>query len=638
MNNYKSYHSYTINEVVSKLQTQVAGLDTKEAEKRLIQYGENVLPESNRAGVLEIILRQFKNVMAFILFLTIVISVVIQHYTDAIVILFLLLINIVVGFIQEYKAETAISKLKEMVVPLAKVRRNGQVVQIKSSQVVLGDIVILAAGDRVPADGRIVKETYFEINESMLTGESLPIKKSSTQIAESATIAERNNMVYMGTLVTAGHAEVVITETGLFSQLGKIAESITTIKPKPDHFSIKIKELMIRMGYVAAVTAIATFIIGYFVRGFYFTEMLTFTVAALISAIPEGLPVVLTVVTALSANRMAKRNALVRKLSATETLSVVDTIITDKTGTLTTGIMEANYCLFPGDETIYSKSQIFEKKTSVSHKLLDILLLCNDVYFPKNKMVKSEELIGDPTEVAMAYLPLSLGFETRSKKVRDFGFIQSKRLRASIVDSNNERYIYFIGALESVIADSKTYLGSKQTTFKDKLKQKFLDQVQGNFLKKGMRVVGVAYKKLSSGDINNLPSLDDSIFVGAVALYDPPRLESKAAVETAQKAGIKVIMATGDHPDTALAIAIEIGLAGISSHAPVVLGSEIEKLSDAEVLEKVTQTSVFARMTPAAKLKLERVLQKSGRIVAMTGDGVNDAPALMAADIGIAMG
>ena len=639
MKAHKPYHASPITDVMVQLQTQASGLDLQEADKRLKQYGYNILPEKGRKNPLTLFFRQFKNGMVLILFLTIIISIVIHHTTDAIVISILLLINIVVGFIQEFKAEAAISKLKQLLVPLTKVRRNGQVTQIDTNLLVPGDVVVLTAGDRVPADGRVIQESLLEVNESMLTGESLPVAKSSATVSDDANIADRKNMVFMGTLVTAGYAEVVISETGSRSQLGQIAKDITAIKPQVEHFDKKVNELIIQMSIVAVATAGITFIIGYFVREFAFTQMLTFTIAALVSSIPEGLPVVLTVVTALSAHRMAKRHALVRKLSATETLSVVDTIITDKTGTLTTGVMEAKECLFPNNDVYNTTSFRLLLQNRNTIKFLDILLLCNGVHVPNQQRVAFSELIGDPTEVAITYLPLSLGFLSKSKKVYDYGFMQSKRLRVSIVEVGNERFLYVLGAPESLVDLSGTYLDNNESIFSNDHKQSYLSRVKEMFLKKGMRVMGVAYKKLDYNQTSEkLPDLTNLTFVGVVSLYDPPRKETKKAIETAKKAGISVIMATGDHPDTALAIALEVGLIRASDKPSVVLGTEVENLSEKEILDRTSQTVVFARMTPGAKLKLEQILQKSGKTVAMTGDGVNDAPALTAADIGIAMG
>lgn len=639
MKTHKPYHASEINEVIAQLQTQTSGLDIKEVDKRLKQYGYNHLPQKGTKNPLTLFLSQFKNGMVVILFLTIIISLAIDHTTDAIVITILLLINIVVGFIQEYKAEAAISKLKQLLVPLTKVRRAGQVTQIDSKQLVPGDIVVLTAGDRIPADGRLIQASLFEVNESMLTGESLPVAKTTATVSDDAGVADRKNMVFMGTLVTAGNALGVITQTGSNSELGKIAQDITAIKPQVEHFDKKVNELIIQMSMVALVTATVTFIVGYFVREFAFTQMLTFTIAALVSSIPEGLPVVLTVVTALSAHRMAKRHALVRKLSATETLSVVDTIITDKTGTITTGVMEVKECLFPNNTAYTTTTFPLLLQNPNTKKFLDILLRCNGVHIPPHQKVVIGELIGDPTEVAITYVPLLLGYSSKSKKMYDYGFIQSKRLRASIVEAGNEKFLYVVGALESLVEHANTYLDNNESAFSNDHKQSYLAKVKEMFLKKGMRVMGVAYRKLDENQASDkLPDLTNLTFVGAVSLYDPPRSETKKAIETAKKAGIRVIMATGDHPDTALAIALEIGLIQESDTPHVMLGPEVETLSEKDVLERVSKTVVFARMTPGAKLKLEQLLQKSGKTVAMTGDGVNDAPALTAADIGIAMG
>lgn len=642
MHNFSvSFHALTSADSLLKLNTSREGLDAAEAEKRLVHFGKNILSESAKNSKLALLVRQVTNIMTLILVIAIAISLSIGDYLDATVVTVLLAINIVVGFLQEYKAQKAISKLKSLMVPTAKVRRNHQVVQIESSDIVPGDVVLLSAGDRAPADGRILEETLLEVNEGMLTGESLPVKKNSSSFPESTLLADRKNMIFMGTLITAGHSEVVITHTGATTELGKIARDVNEVAPKEEHFDKKVKELTFQMSAIAIALATLTFVIGYFVRGFGFEEIFTFTVAALISSIPEGLPVVLTVVIALSALRMAKKQALVRKLSATETLSVVNTIITDKTGTLTTGIMEARVCLFPNDSRLYDDALLKDAwKNPQVNRLMDMALLCNDVYIPTTKDVRFEDLIGDPTETAFSYLPIKLGFKSGNKKIKDFGFIQNKRLRVSYVEAKSEKYIYVVGATETLINHSSKHLGkrNKLSEFSKSEKDQYLRAVHNEFLKKGMRVVGFGFKKISSDKFpETLPNLTDLCFVGVIAMYDPPRAETKEAIKVAKQAGISIIMATGDHSETALAISKEIGLIS-ETESNVLLGSEIDELAKKELIHKIKNVFVFARMTPHSKLKLMRVLQEQGRIIAMTGDGVNDAPALSAANIGIAMG
>ena len=637
----KDFHSLSATESLTNLNTSLNGITHKESEKRLKQFGKNILQEVGKHGPLALFLRQFANAMVVVLVIAIVISLIIGHTLDALVIAILLAINIVVGFIQEYKAQKAISRLKNLVVPVAKVRREDRVIQVGSNFIVPGDIVLLAAGDRIPADARILKKSLLEVNESMLTGESLPVTKTSSVLPESTSLADRKNMLFMGTFVTSGNAEAVVTQTGINTELGWIAHDIGAIKSQEEHFDKKMKELTIQMSFIALITALSTFAVGYFVRGFQFEEIFIFTVAALVSSIPEGLPVVLTVVMALSAFRMSKRNALVRKLSATETLSVVDTIITDKTGTLTTGIMEAKGCLFPLDEKVYDKAALSTFSDSKqTRKLLDISYNCNDVHIPDKKNILLEELIGDPTEAALVFLPISLNFTSSTVKIQDFGFIQSKRLRVSIVTIKGQNYMYVIGALETLLHHSTNYVNKdgEELPFLKNKKGEFIKNTRHEFLNQGMRVMGLCYKKLDDEyQKNKLPKLDMLTFVGAVALYDPPRAETKNAIAAAKNAGIDVVMATGDHPETAVAIAIEVGLTS-PDKKDVLVGDVIEKMTENEIFKTLEHSRVFARMTPSAKLKLARALQKHGRVIAMTGDGVNDAPALTAADIGISMG
>jgi len=658
-----SFHSEPVEKVLKKLSSGISGLSHKEAKTLLQDFGPNEIPEKKAKHPVLIFLKQFHSVLIYILIAAAAISFFIGHAVDVYVILAVILINAIIGFIQENKAEKSIQALKRMIVPYAKVFREGKLLQVHAKELVPGDIIFLEEGDRIPADARLLEVKNTRTVEASLTGESLPVDKDVKALPEKTGLADRKNMVWMGTFVAGGQAKAVVVSTGIKTAIGKVATSIEKIKKVKGHFEKKTAILARQMGIIAVVCAFIVFLVGFFARGFEFSEIFLFTIASLVAGIPEGLPAVLIIVLAIGAYRMAKRNAIIRTLPATETLGVATVIATDKTGTLTQNTMNVEKIILPGEDEItvsgegWKPSGDFSQKDNIIaplensrlSKLLHIACVCNNARIVKEEDEKYK-IIGDPTEAALVALAEKAGLKKeelleKEKRIDDLPFNPELKYRASLsvlVKEDRKKEIYVIGAPEAVLAHSSFILwekGEKKITQEEK--QEILAGIQG-LAKKAMRVLGLAYKitpvstdNLTEDLVNNL------VLVGVVGMLDPPRPQVKEAIAKARKAGIRVIMKTGDHKDTAVAVAKEIGMIGekTKSKCPEVLTEqELLKLSEEEFEEIIKHISVFARLTPGMKLRIVETLQKQGHIVAMTGDGVNDAPALKRADIGVAMG
>lgn len=660
MNHLASPHSHTAEEVLKSLGSNINGISNSEARVRMEKFGPNEIPEKKVRHPLVIFLKQFNNVMIYILIAAGVISFLIGHLVDVYVITVVILINGVIGFVQEHKAERAISALKKMIVPHAKVYR-GDLLQIEARELVPGDIILLEEGDRIPADAKLIELKNFRTVEASLTGESFPVGKELRKFHEKTVLADRKNMVWMGTFVAGGHARAVVTSTGVATAIGRVAMDIEKIKRGKSHFEKKTNKLAKQMGIIACIGAFLAFPIGFFLRGFQFTEIFLFTIASLVSGIPEGLPAVMVIVLAIGAHRMARRNAIVRTLPATETLGIVDVIATDKTGTLTENTMNVEkIALLDEDEITVSGfgwepsgdfsqngNVIFPLENHRLSKLLHIACVCNN-----SKLVRKEtdgyEIIGDPTEAALVVLAEKAGLkeeilEEKEKRIDDLPFNPELKYRASLsvlVEQDMRKQIYVVGAPEAVLAHSRQVLKKEAVeVIAPKDKKEILDQVD-RLTSKAMRVLALAYREVPAGmDDLSEEQVSDLTFVGIVGMLDPPRDEVKEAIAKAKKAGIRVIMTTGDHKGTAIAIAKQIGLIDMESSYPEALTEEeLLELSENEFEDTLKNVSVFARLTPGMKLRIAETLQKQGHIVAMTGDGVNDAPALKKSDIGIAMG
>jgi Ca2+-transporting ATPase len=662
-----SFHLKTGEEVLKQLDSNISGLQKEEVKIRLEKFGFNEISEKKKKSLIVIFLHEFNSFLIYVLFIAAIISLFVGHTVDFYVILVVIFINAVIGFIQEYKAEKAIQALKHMIVLKAKVFRQGELLEIPAKELVPGDIILLEEGDKIPADARLLKIKNFRTVESSLTGESLPASKDTKELVKELGISDQRNMVWMGTFVAGGEAKAVVTSTGNKTVIGKVAKSLDSIKTIKSHFERKTDVLAKQMGLIAIGGAFVTFLFGFFVRKLEFFDMFIFSVASLVSGIPEGLPAILIIVLAVGANRMAKKKAIIRKLPATETLGIVTAIATDKTGTLTQNTMNVEKIVLP-DEIFFVSGKGWNPKGDFLQndkiinpsekkglfKLLNIVGICNNARIVKEKNGQDlYKIIGDPTEGAMAVLAEKAGLKKDAlleKIIDDSPFNSELKYRASLSvligkkennEGKNKKEIYVVGAPEAILFRSSSFLiNDKTKKLKEENKKEFFLQTQ-KMAEESMRVLGVAYKSVSKKtEILNDEIVKDLVFVGLIGMKDPPKPEVKEAIEKARKAGIRIIMKTGDHKDTALAIAKEVGLINESSNKEniVFTEEELKKMSEKEFDETVEKALIFARLTPNMKFKIIETLQKQGHVVAMTGDGVNDAPALKKADVGIAMG
>lgn len=645
---FQNFHALKIERVLEIFQSNPAGLSSEEAKKRQIRFGENKLPEEKKIHPVLIFFKQFQSALVYVLIGAALVSYFIGAFIDVYIITAVIVGNAAIGFFYQRRAEHVIETLKKLIVVSAKVYRDGELLRIPFTEVVPGDIIFLENGDKVPADGRLIETKNLLIDESLLTGESFPQEKDTKIFPETTALGDRKNMVWMGTVVVRGQAKAVVTATANQTAIGQIAQSIAAVKREPTHFEIKTRQLAFQMGLIAAAGAFVTFLIGFLGRGVEFSEIFLFSVASLVSGIPEGLPAVLTVVLAVGARRMAAKQAVIRYLPAVETLGVATIIATDKTGTLTQNSMMVKKIVLPQGKEIdvsgsgWEPKGLFSSREIILHpledsslrKLLQIVAICNN-----GRLIRDEgniEIIGDPTEAALVVLAEKAGLKKEElleeeRKFDELPFDENNKFRAVLVEHEKHNEIYVVGAFEKIIS-----LLEMEPKFKSEIIRR-----SEELAKKSMRVLAAAYrevsanvKKLSLRNINHLS------FAGVVGMTDPPRPEVKEAIAKARQAGVRVVMKTGDHKETAVAVGREIGLLeGLGETDKAALTEEdLLRLSPAEFERAVRTVSIFARLTPAMKMKVVETLQKQGEIVAMTGDGVNDAPALKKADIGVAMG
>lgn len=661
------FHTLSVKDLFKELDTEKKGLTGKEAEKRLTTYGDNTIEDEKGVSLFFLFLCQFQNAFVYILTTAALISAFFGKWIDVYVILAIIILNAIVGFFQEYKAERAIESLKKMIVPTARVYRNGDLKEISAKKLVPGDIVTLAEGDRIPADIRFFEIRDMRIIEAPLTGESAPVSKSLEVLSLETSLADRKNMGYMGTFVAGGSGLGVVVATGNKTAFGQIAHDIKNVEKVKDHFEEKSATLAKQMGIFALCGAVIIFLLSLWRLGvglkeiFEFSsalqEVVLFSISALVSGIPEGLPAILVIVLALGARRMANRNAIVRKLPATETLGVATHIITDKTGTLTQNTMTIREIFLPEEEDVLVtgdgwkiEGDFYQNDETISplervnlKKLLHISAICNNAYIAVDEKIK---IIGDPTEGSLVVLANKAGLKDHiinsiEEKIDDYPFNSELKYRASLVnllEEDNKRQIYVVGAPEVVLERSTKILTEEKgvVRLKNKQREKFLRHT-AKMTNKAMRTLALAYKevKTTKNEVHD-QDIEKLVFVGVVGMIDPPRPEVATAISKAKEAGIRIIMTTGDHKGTAQAIAKEVG---IDNYDKALTQSELEKLSDKDFKKALQKTSVFARLTPQMKLKIAETIQESKKaVVAMTGDGVNDAPALKKADIGIAMG
>lgn len=639
------WHAQPAQEVISALASDLAaGLDEQEAARRLAADGPNVLVETSARGAWSMLWEQLASSMVVLLSIATVVSALMGDWQDAAAIAAILLLNVALGFFQDYRAEKALEALKRMAVSTVKVRRSGRTLELAARDLVKGDILLLEAGGKVPADGRVLEAAGLKAEEASLTGESTPAEKTTGQLpGDDLPLGDRADMVYMGTAIAAGRGLAVVTETGMRTELGRIAESISTMEREPTPLQRRLEHLSRTLAVVAVVIAAVFFLLG-MLRGESFRIMFMTAVSMAVAAVPEGLPAVATLVLAIAAQRMFKRHALIRKLTAVETLGSVTVICSDKTGTLTENRMTVMALDVAGRRLDLAADGPAEAaKDSGLALLLAAGALCNDA---------TPEL-GDPTEVALVAAAAACGLpkpglEKAFPRVAELPF-DSERKRMNTTHSlaaegipEPLRGAFPAGTTGAIFAKgsvahllpvcSSAWLEGRTHPLTDELRGR-IRQADDDLARSGMRVLGAAFR-LSAGDAKD-DADRDLVFIGMSGLIDPPRPEAAASVKTCRAAGIRPVMITGDHPLTAASIAVKLG---ISDGGRVLTGVELAKMSVAEIEAVVDEVSVYARVSPEHKLKIVAALKNRGHIVAMTGDGVNDAPALKKADIGVAMG
>ena len=626
-------------EVLKNLDTSVDGLSTAQAKERLDAYGYNELDEGEKRSLLSKFIDQFKDLMIIILLVAAALSVITEGMhglTDACIILAVVVLNAAFGVYQEGQAEAAIEALKNMSSPLARVRRDGNVVEIDSRELVPGDIVLLEAGDVVPADMRLLEAASLKIEEAALTGESVPVEKDITETVEAeAGIGDRVNMGYQNSNVTYGRGTGVVTNTGMYTEVGKIADMLANADESQTPLKQSLEQLSKTLTYLIIAIALVTFLVSVFIRGEQPLEGLMVAVALAVAAIPEGLPAIVTILLSLGTTTLAKRNSIVRKLPAVETLGSTEIIASDKTGTLTMNQMTV--------EKVYTNGQLQSAATELGadNTTLRIMNFANDT-----KVDPDGKLIGDPTETALVQFGLDHNFDVRDvlksePRVAELPFDSDRKLMSTIHKEADGTYFVAVkGAPDQLLKRvTRIEVNGEVRPITEEDKQAIL-ATNKDLAKQALRVLMMAYKTT-----NDIPTLEsevvesDLIFSGLVGMIDPERPEAAEAVRVAKEAGIRPIMITGDHQDTAEAIAKRLGIIDPNdTEDHVFTGAELNELSDEEFQKVFKQYSVYARVSPEHKVRIVKAWQNDGKVVAMTGDGVNDAPSLKTADIGIGMG
>ena len=640
------WHAHPVSKVEELLETNVQeGLSDKEVEQRRERYGLNELEAGKRTPAIRIFLSQFNDFMIWVLVVAAVISgVVLKETLDATAIIVILVLNAILGFVQEYRAEKAMEALKKLAAPTAKVVRSGLETIVPARDVVPGDLIRLEVGDSIPADARILDCAAFSTQEAALTGESQAVIKSCKEIAGDVSLADRDNMVYAGTIVASGRTMALVVATGLDSEMGRIA-SMLEMKEEKTPLQRELKSVGKKITLLC-LTVAALVIAAGVLRGYSIAIMFLAGVSLAVAAIPEGLPAVITVSLALGVQKMAKEHAVVRKLHAVETLGATTVICSDKTGTLTQNQMAVRRIYFQNRLSeltadgkvvdVESGREAQPESSSDLNPLLKIAVLCNDA-----RKTQNGTMFGDPTETALLAMGESFAvtknkLERACPRIGEAPF-DSERKRMSTLHQVDSAYLVLVkGAPEEVLAHctSSLLLAEEELSAKDR--EEILN-TNSMLAKEGFRSLAFAYKRLSQppADIKPETLEEDLVFVGLLGLTDPPRPEVIEAIKTCKKAQIKVVMITGDHKLTAEAIAKEVGLL---DHRKVITGLELEKMSLGELEKDLPDIAVFARVSPSDKIKIVKAFREKGHIVAMTGDGINDAPAVKMADIGISMG
>ncbi len=634
-----NWHTKKKEEVIKELNSNLNGLSQAEVEIRSAQHGENIIKETFKVSPVKIFLTQFKSFLIYILLAATLLSFLIKHYLDGSVILVIIIINATIGFIQQYKAEKSILELRKILIPLTRVLREGKLIRISSTQLIPGDILVLSEGDKITADARIIEAESLEVNEAILTGESMPVEKFSDSIKDNVILADRKNMLYTGTTITKGNAKAIVTETGMQTEFGKIASSLqqiqteqTPMQRRLDKFAKQIT--LIILGLVLILAAIGI------IEGQDKMEMFLTAIALAVSAIPEGLPAIITISLAFATRYMHGHKALIRRLPAAETLGSVTVIASDKTGTITQEKMLVRkifsnnkfYTYEPG-KLLLNNKLIDTKKDFTLSQLFKTTSLASNARFEQNN--KRYEIMGDQTESALVLAALELGFSRKNlteqePRIKEISFSSERKIMSIIRQGERRKILYAKGASKHVLDLCEAEMLNSKIQPLTKQRKLALLKTAETMEADALRVLGFAFRNLEKQEKNPESGL---IFLGFIGMQDSPRPEVKAALQDCINAGIKVKMLTGDSALTAKAIAQQIGMKG-----KIITGYDLEKISDSELKKNIDDIVIFARINPEQKLRIVNILKSKQEIVAITGDGVNDVLALKKADIGIAMG
>lgn len=635
------WHSKSTKQVLENLDSSEIGLSSAEAGIRLLEYGSNELVQKEKKSIFEMLFDQIKDPMVLILIVAVNLSLILGEIVESIVILVIVILNATIGILQERKAQSSLEALKNMSAPTAIVLRDNEETLINTSDLVVGDIVFLEDGSIVPADIRLIQSYNLQSQESSLTGESLPVTKDHDVILEEeCSIGDRVNMVYSSSIITYGRGVGVVVATGMDTQVGQIANLIES----QDEYDTPLKKKLNYIGKVLSLIGIAVCILV-FAIGLYndkpLIPLLMTAISLAISIIPEGLPATATIIMAFSVQRMAKKNALITKLPAVETLGSATVICSDKTGTLTLNKMRVEK-MFNGDDILKGKianvSHISEEHNEYSNPYEELIyggILCNNACIDSDK----DKVLGDPTEAALLYLGKGMGididkFEEKRPRLYEQPFDSDRKRMTTVNLVDNKNIVYTKGAVEGLLPICTHILTSEGIKLLDDLMKENIENLYMEMCEEGLRVLGFAKKEVDEYDDMNLEN--NLIFIGCVGMIDPPRVEVSDSIDLCKSANIRTVMITGDNKITAMSIAKKLGI--YSKGDSIISGEELNSISDLELDKMVKNTSVFARVSPKDKLRIVESLKRNGEVAAMTGDGVNDSPALKSADIGIAMG
>ncbi|HJV44163.1 MAG TPA: calcium-translocating P-type ATPase, SERCA-type [Bacillota bacterium] len=662
----KQWYNQSAQECMEVMQTDLMkGLSSKAAKERLEQVGENILEEKEKVSAWMLLLGQFKDFMVLVLLAATLISGLLGEYTDAITIIAIVILNGILGFVQEYKAEKSLGALKELTAPTAHVIRDGELKKIPAKEIVPGDLVYFEGGDRIPADIRIVSGNGLHVEESALTGESVPVMKMDNTIQKKdVSLGDQSNMAFMGTLVTRGTGQGIVIGTGMKTEMGKIADLIQSTEAMQTPLQQRLEQLG-KILIVVALALTALVVVAGIMHDHNPYQMFLAGVSLAVAAIPEGLPAIVTIALALGVQRMIKRRAIVRKLPSVETLGCATVICSDKTGTLTQNKMTVSELWVDGKrievsgtgyhpvgEFFHEGNEVHPQKNSGLMKLLELSFLCNNAQLSKEKVAKKSmmgkekkewTIIGDPTEGALLVVSYKAGIDPNSvirwDRVKEFPFDSERKMMSVLVrNDRGTQQVAVKGAPDILLSRcTKILWNGGVTALTPSIKKQILEQNQ-SMAGLALRVLAVAYREPNNSErvIDESTAERDLVFVGLCGMIDPPREEVKDAIYKCRQAGIKTVMITGDHQTTAEAIARKLGI--IPKGGLTINGQDLYNMTQDEFQQKVENIYVYARVSPEHKLQIVRALQANGHVVAMTGDGVNDAPAIKAANIGVAMG